>query len=160
MSDRGDRKTLESYGRGMAALAVGLDVKMLTAAPNVLERYARQAVKALSDPGFELPEGAVDAGTFDARQHARDVRPALAQFEQTDAAFGEQVQATREALRIKLERLESFKKTYRYSKWAIKGCYGLAGEEYHIERLVPKTPSRKKEREDDGEPAATGDLGE
>ncbi len=148
------RKTLESFGRGMAALAVGLDVKLLTVAPNVLVRYGREAVEVLSDPGFELPPGAADAGTFDAPQHARDVRPALAQFEHTDDALREQKETTREALRIKLERLESFKKTYRYSKWAIKGFYGLAGEEFHIERLVPKTGSRKKKAAEAGGEAA------
>ncbi len=145
------RKTLEAYGRGMAALAVGLDVKILTAAPNVLVRYGRSAVQQLSDPDFKLPEGAADAGTFDALQHARDVRPALEQFEKTDDALGEQKVVTREALRIKLERLESFKQTYRYSKWAIKGFYGLAGEEFHIERLVPKTGTRKKKGKEGAE---------
>ena len=154
------RKTLESYGRGMAALAAGLDIKILTASPDVLVRYGRQAVKVLSDPGFELPPGAADAGTFDAAQHARDVRPAVARFEKTDAAFQKQTKVTREALRVKLEHLESFKQTYRYSKWAIKGFYGLAGEEFHIERLVPKTGSRKTKRkvsEPSGE--AEGDVG-
>ncbi len=151
------RKTLESFGRGMAALAVGLDVKLLTAAPNVLVRYGRETVEVLSAPGFQLPPGAADAGTFDALQHARDVRPALEQFEQTDEALREQKAATREALRVKLERLESFKQTYRYSKWAIKGFYGLAGEEFHIERLVPKTGSGKKKAVDaGGEAAAAG----
>ncbi len=151
------RKTLESYGRGMAELAVGLDVKILTAAPDVLVRYGRATVKVLSDPGFELPPGAADAGTFDAPQHARDVRPAVTRFEQTDKAFNKQTEVTRVALRLKLEHLESFKTTYRYSKWAIKGFYGLAGEEFHVERLVPKTRSGKKKRK--AAPKADGDDG-
>ena len=138
------RQTLEAYGRGMAEKTVGLDKKIAVVAPDVLERYARDAEETLSNPDFELP--VTDADTFDATKHAKAIRPVLQRFEETDVALEDQKMVTQEALKVKLYTLEKFKKSYSFGKQALKGLYGLAGETKHMERLVPKRGVRKSKK--------------
>ena len=146
------RRTFEdAFGRGTAAVYLGLDPKLGEVSRDVFERYARFALRRLGSPAFTTPPPKVDGIWDRPLYYAEQLRASLDGFAAALAAITAQKRRVESTLLAKSEKLAELKSRLRWSTRFFEALFHLAGLGFHAERLrAPARPRPQAESRREG----------
>jgi hypothetical protein len=136
-----------THGPGEAAAVLGLEAG-IPEDPTYLQRYVRDAVEQISEPGFVLPEPKFGAAV-EVEQILNDLVPLLEPLEETLDRINPEKRSTQVSLKGKRTAQESFEYSLGRCARYLEALFYLAGEDFFAERVRQSShiPSSTEEEE-------------
>ncbi|MCP3961483.1 MAG: hypothetical protein GY719_26865 [bacterium] len=157
----GIRQTFEdAFGKGTAAIYLGLEPGLIDLEPVALRRLARETVTVLDDPAFTTPVPAVQGLWANPTQYAEQILECLEPFEDSLDAIEAQKREVEKAQKARGDLLEEMRKRLKWAIRLFEAIYQLANLGFHADRLRLKVSSRPSSTEQAAGEETGGDAAE